>query len=558
MSTIKISYSQNLRAATVYAVYGTADNARKGRARADALCTVQPNAESFSPQATSGRWSGVDFMEASVDEMERYAPSQRTDEAIIYIQSWAKDELDKDNPADVARANAAGSELAMRLTKGTGVPFTVATHTDSKSGCVHNHVVFANHDPQTKKAAPRDMRNWFKLRNVNDELMRELGMRVLGKSGGRQGGNGSKPIGSKPKDSKPIKPEISLLPAERRARKEGQSTDSTGLGVDELTAITWADFARKRIDELCADERVADAEDPLTKALEVAGDYNLSLKVQPNSKTEGESLTVALVDDDGEEAYFTNTTKAGRTRKRKAAKAGSKLGRSYSLEGVTERVNEAQAALVARQEVELQADAIDDDLEAKYGSSLLDDEEENYYSQEGFNYGLSDRDDTDSPGSSEGQDGKRLEGFPSTPEQSGEGYQGDAGETEESAGERGGDYQQSAQRLLDAISESGDRIRKRKGQARREQELREQQSLPGNDDGSATDDHRPDKEYRGTAQRHGRGQGNSTRAKSADVAARKATTGGNQGSTKSHPARPVFQPSSSPEPQQPDDGQPDY
>ena len=556
MSTIKISYSQNLRAATVYAVYGTADNARKGRVRADALCTVQPNAETFSPSATSGRWFGVDFMEASVDEMERYAPAGRTDQAIIYIQSWAKDELNKDDPADVARANAAGSELAMRLTKGTGVPFTVATHTDSKSGCVHNHIVFANHDPQTKKAAPRDMRNWFKLRNVNDELMRELGMRVLGKPGGLP--RGSRP--KKLKGSKPIKPEISLLPAERRARKEGKPIDSTGLGVGELTAITWADFARKRIDELCADERVADAEDPLEKALEVAGDYNLSLKVQPNSKTEGESLTVALVDDDGEEAYFTNTTKAGRTRKRKAAKAGSKLGRSYSLKGISERVNEAQAALVARQEVELQADAIDDDLEAKYGSSLLDDEEEedNYYSQEGFNYGLSDRDDTDSPGSSEGQDGKRLEGFPSTPEQSGEGYQDGAGETEEPAGERGGDYQQSAQRLLDAINESGDRIRKRKEQTRREQELREQQSLSASDDGSATDDHRPDKEYRGTTQRHGRGQGDSTRAKSADVAARKAATGGNQGSTKPHPARPGFQPSSSPEPQRSDDDVPDY
>ena len=495
-------------------------------------------------------------MEASVDEMERYAPAGRTDQAIIYIQSWAKDELNKDDPADVARANAAGSELAMRLAKGTGVPFTVATHTDSKSGCVHNHIVFANHDPQTKKAAPRDMRNWFKLRNVNDELMRELGMRVLGKPGGLP--RGSRP--KKLKGSKPIKPEISLLPAERRARKEGKPIDSTGLGVGELTAITWADFARKRIDELCADERVADAEDPLEKALEVAGDYNLSLKVQPNSKTEGESLTVALVDDDGEEAYFTNTTKAGRTRKRKAAKAGSKLGRSYSLKGISERVNEAQAALVARQEVELQADAIDDDLEAKYGSSLLDDEEEedNYYSQEGFNYGLSDRDDTDSPGSSEGQDGKRLEGFPSTPEQSGEGYQDGAGETEEPAGERGGDYQQSAQRLLDAINESGDRIRKRKEQTRREQELREQQSLSASDDGSATDDHRPDKEYRGTTQRHGRGQGDSTRAKSADVAARKAATGGNQGSTKPHPARPGFQPSSSPEPQRSDDDVPDY
>lgn len=537
MSTIKIDYSQDIRAATVYAVYGTADNARKGRVRADALCTVQPDAETFSPSATSGRWSGVDFMEASVEEMERYAPAQRTDQAIIYIQSWAKDELDKDDPADVARANAAGSELAMRLTQGTGVPFTVATHTDSKSGCVHNHIVFANHDTQTKKAAPRDMRNWFKLRNVNDELMRDLGMRVLERE-----------------------PEISLLPAERRARKEGKSIDSTDLSVDELTAVTWADFARKRIDELCADERVADADVPLEKAIEAAGDYNLSLKVQANSKSEGESLTVALVDDDGQEAYFTNTTKAGRTRKRKAAKAGSKLGRSYSLEGVTERVNEAQAALVARQLEALQADATDDDLEAKYGSSLLDDEEEeeNHYSQEGFNYGLSDRDEADSPGSSERQGGKRLEDSHPAPGKDGESYKDAADKREESAGERGGHSQWSAQRLLDEIDASGDRIKKRKKQSRREQELREQRALSDSDDGSAADDHRPDKEYRGTAQRHGRGERATSRDKSANVAARRNATTGARSSRKPHPSRRGFQPSSSPEPERSDDFEPEF
>ncbi|ASE56449.1 relaxase/mobilization nuclease domain-containing protein [Corynebacterium amycolatum] len=536
MSTIKINYSQNIRAATVYAVYGTADNARKGKVRADALCTVQPNAESFSPEATAGRWSGVDFMEASVEEMERYAPAQRTDEAIIYIQSWAKDELDKDNPADVARANAAGSELAMRLTQGTGVPFTVATHTDSKSGCVHNHIVFANHDTQTKKAAPRDMRNWYKLRNINDELMRDLGMRVLERE-----------------------PEISLLPAERRARKEGKSTDSTGLGVDELTAATWADFARKRMDELCADKQVADADDPLAKAVEIAGKYNLSLKVQPNSKTEGESLTVALVDDDGEDAYFTNTTKAGRTRKRKAAKAGSKLGRSYSLEGVTERVNEAQSALLARQLAALQANSTDDDLEAKYGSSLLDDEEEeNYNNQEVFNHGVSDRDDEASPSSGERQDGQRLEGSQPTPGQGGEGYQDAAGETEESAGEYRGHSQFSAQRLLDEVDASGKRIKERKKQSRRKQELREQQSLPSNDDGSAADDHRADKEHRGSAQRPGGGKRVPNRDKRADVASDKDATAGTQSSRKPHPSRQGFQPSSSPEPERSDDFEPDF
>jgi len=535
LSTIKINYSQNIRAATVYAVYGTADNARKGEVRADALCTVQPNAESFSPEATAGRWSGVDFMEASVEEMERYAPAQRTDEAIIYIQSWAKDELDKDNPADVARANAAGSELAMRLTQGTGVPFTVATHTDSKSGCVHNHIVFANHDTQTKKAAPRDMRNWYKLRNINDELMRDLGMRVLERE-----------------------PKISLLPAERRAHKEGKSTDSTGLKVDELTASTWADFARKRMDELCADERVADAGDPLEKAIEVAGDYNLSLKVQPNSKAEGESLTVALVGDDGEDAYFTNATKAGRTRKRKAAKAGSKLGRSYSLEGVTERVNEAQSALLARQLAALQANSTDDDLEAKYGSSLLDDEEENYYTQEVLNHGLSNSDDGASPSSGEGQDGKRLEGSQSAPGQGGEGYQDAAGETEESAGEYRGHSQFSAQRLLDEVDASGKRIKERKKQSRRKQELREQQSLPSNDDGSAADDHRADKEHRGSAQRPGGGKRVPNRDKRADVASDKDATAGTQSSRKPHPSRQGFQPSSSPEPERSDDFEPDF
>ena len=535
MSTIKINYSQDIRAATVYAVYGTADNARKGEVRADALCTVQPDAESFSPQATAGRWSGVDFMEASVEEMERYAPAQRTDEAIIYIQSWARDELDKDDPADVARANAAGSELAMRLTRDTGVPFTVATHTDSKSGCVHNHIVFANHDTRTKKAAPRDMRNWYKLRNINDELMRDLGMRVLERE-----------------------PEISLLPAERRAHKEGKTTDSPGLKVDELTASTWADFARKRMDELCADERVADAGDPLEKAIEVAGDYNLSLKVQPNSKAEGESLTVALVGDDGEDAYFTNTTKAGRTRKRKAAKAGSKLGRSYSLEGVTERVNEAQAALVARQLEALQADATDDDLEAKYGSSLLDDEEEDYYTQEVLNHGLSDPDDAASQRGSAGQDGKRLEGSQPTPGHGGEVYQDVAGETEKSAGERGGHSQFSAQRLLDEIDASGKRIKERKKQSRREQELREQQSLPDSDGGRAADDHGSDKEHRGTTQRPGGDKGVSNRDKRANVAARWAATTGNQSSRKARPSRQGFQPISSPEPERSDDFEPDF
>lgn len=300
----------------MYAVYGTRANAKAGRVRAAAL-TVVCGGEMVND--SDGRWAGVEFIDSGNEIMDRY--SNRSNRAITLVQSWANDELDKDNPADVQKANAMGVELARRLAPDT--PYVVATHTDSKSGCVHNHIILLNHDLNTAKAAPRRASNWHAVKTVNDDVMRVWEMRTL------------EPEGF-----------VKLRRAERMALRDGRSVDSTGLEIDELTGETWADFLRKRVDALVNDERVLTATDGLQKALEIAFEYNLSLR------STGGDLSIGLVDDDGEEAAYTTRTPKGRSRKRKAASAGSKFGPGYTANGLRDRIAEAQAqqaAALARQ-----------------------------------------------------------------------------------------------------------------------------------------------------------------------------------------------------------------
>lgn len=316
MSVTTADRAKSVSSPVVYAVYGTRANARVGRVRAAAL-TVVCGDEMVND--SDSRWAGIEFIESGNGIMDRY--SNRSNRAITLVQSWSRDELNRDNPADIQRANAMGADLAQRLAPGT--PYVVATHTDSKSGCVHNHVILLNHDLNTGKAAPRRASNWHAVKAVNDSVMRDWGMRTLGPEGF-----------------------VKLRRSERMALRDGKSIDSTGQGVNELTGETWADFLRKRVDALVSDERVLAAPDGLQKAGEIAAEYNLSLRL-----TEGD-LSLGLVDDAGEEATYTTHTPKGRSRKRKAADAGSKFGPGYTTNGLRDRIAEAQAqqaAALARQ-----------------------------------------------------------------------------------------------------------------------------------------------------------------------------------------------------------------
>lgn len=311
MSVTTVDRSKSLSSPVVYAVYGTRANAKAGRVRAAAL-TVVCGDEMVN--GSDGRWAGIEFIDSGNEIMDRY--SSRSNRTITLVQSWSKDELARDNPADVQKANAMGVELAQHLARES--PYVVATHTDSKSGCVHNHIILLNHDLNTGKAAPKRASNWHAVKTVNDDVMREWGMRTL------------QPEGF-----------VKLRRAERIALRDGKSIDSTGLGINELTGETWADFLRKHVDALVSDERVLTAPDGLQKAREVAIEYNLSLR------STDDALSIGLVDNDGEEASYTTRTPKGRSRKRKAADAGSKFGPGYTDNGLRERIAEAQAQLAA-------------------------------------------------------------------------------------------------------------------------------------------------------------------------------------------------------------------
>lgn len=316
MSVTTVDRAKSVSSPVVYAVYGTRANAKAGRVRAAAL-TVVCGEEMVN--GSDGRWSGIEFIDSGNEIMDRY--SNRSNRVITLVQSWASDELDKDNPADVQKANAMGMELAQRLAPGS--PYVVATHTDGKSGCVHNHIILLNHDLNTGKAAPKRASNWHAVKTVNDDVMDGWGMRTL-----------------QPKGF------VKLRRAERMALRDGKSIDSTGMEINELTGDTWADFLRKRVDALMGDERVLTAPDGLQKAHEVAAEYNLSLR-----SSDGD-LSIGLVGDDGEEAVYTTRTPKGRSRKRKAADAGSKFGPGYTANGLRDRIAEAQAqqaAALARQ-----------------------------------------------------------------------------------------------------------------------------------------------------------------------------------------------------------------
>lgn len=306
MSYIHIDRSKTIAAPVIYICYRSLKAAKEGQVRAELVTAV--SAEGLRQD----EWAGLDFIDEG-DELLR-PHNHRSNKCLTYIQSWSADEYDKNNPEDVQRAHDLGVETARRLAPNS--PFLVATHIDSKGGCVHNHIIILNHDYLTGKAAPKSAGNFHNVKRVNDELMKEVGMEVLQPSGSW----------------------VRLRQAERAAVKAGISTDSTGLGLDELDGYTWADCLRKRVDALLKDERVSGAsgaDEGLKTAREIASEYDLSLVVN-----EHDALTIGLVDESGETLTYESGVKRKRTRR--AVDAGSKFGNGYSLEGIQQRIADQQ------------------------------------------------------------------------------------------------------------------------------------------------------------------------------------------------------------------------
>lgn len=161
MSVVNVQPSRSAAGSVSYVFYGTGREAEERRAsgesRAAAVSSSMDSPEEF-----------VALAEA------RAAAHGRSVQAYTYVQSFAPDEFNREDPADVQRVNALGKKLAERL---HSADFLVVTHDDGEH--LHNHVIIQNHDNLTGKSLSR-FRSWQKgLHQENDNLMREEGCRVL-------------------------------------------------------------------------------------------------------------------------------------------------------------------------------------------------------------------------------------------------------------------------------------------------------------------------------------------------------------------------------------------
>lgn len=297
MSVVKVQRTKSVGAATVYAVYGTYENMRNGEVRAAAYSVV-----SATPNATPEQ-----FISDTVAEIARHP--QRINQAEIAIQSFHPDELSGDDPFDVQLAHLAGLELARRLAPNTDV--VVVTHTDSKSGHLHNHIIYANHDRVTG-TTPRNVRNFHAVSRVNDAVMKDLGLEVY-----------------EPEPVPEPEQDLSLL---------------RGKPLPEITKDNWRVEMAHRVDAVLADERVATASsvaDGLEVAQAIASDYAVSFWVTTHEKENRDDVTVtsyALVDDEGEPIRYA-TARGSRSTER----TGSRLGRdAYTYEVVNQRIEDLQ------------------------------------------------------------------------------------------------------------------------------------------------------------------------------------------------------------------------
>lgn len=92
--------------------------------------------------------------------------------------SWSREELDPNNPDDVAKAMEFGRALADELFPNS--PVAITAHGDGVGGCLHIHIEFVNvSNLETLESIHGNGRNHRTVAAISDGLARERGMNVV-------------------------------------------------------------------------------------------------------------------------------------------------------------------------------------------------------------------------------------------------------------------------------------------------------------------------------------------------------------------------------------------
>lgn len=168
MSTINVKSSKSAASAVNYVLYGSDARVRsrlvkEGRTRASALAA----------HTADGPATPEQFLARAQALTKRHG---RKVEAYTYVLAFHPDEFDVSDPAAMQKV----CEVAQRLAESMhSADYLIAVHTDAKGHHAHAHITVTNHDNLTGKALTRYTSWRHGLHQLNDQIMKEQGLRVL-------------------------------------------------------------------------------------------------------------------------------------------------------------------------------------------------------------------------------------------------------------------------------------------------------------------------------------------------------------------------------------------
>ncbi|MCH6472098.1 relaxase/mobilization nuclease domain-containing protein [Sinomonas terrae] len=169
MSTVNVRSSRDAAGAVNYVLYG---NSRERRAELIGAAQTRAAAFAISVAGDHGA-SPAAFIERT--EMVAAVHSRRV-ELQSYVLAFSPDEFDVADPDDLDRVLDVAVKLAERMHT---ADYLIVVHADSAGRHAHAHILVANHDNLTGKSLQRYTSWKHGLRQLNDDLMRTEGLRVL-------------------------------------------------------------------------------------------------------------------------------------------------------------------------------------------------------------------------------------------------------------------------------------------------------------------------------------------------------------------------------------------
>lgn len=168
MSVTKVRATKSVAASIDYLTHGTGKDRQRHQAEdtnriSNMYCDLGVGGKALREMKAKAEWI---INENPTREVQGQA----------YIQSFAADEFDVNDPVDLAVVTDLGRQLAKKMHPNADC--LVVTHTDGEGGCAHNHILVLNHDNATGKALT-EYRRPVEVERANDQVMRENDCRVL-------------------------------------------------------------------------------------------------------------------------------------------------------------------------------------------------------------------------------------------------------------------------------------------------------------------------------------------------------------------------------------------